>query len=126
MTQPTRFASRVYTGAAIYGILVLAPQYFMEGRIGRDYPPAITHPEHFYGFVGVALVFQFVFLLIARDPQRYRALIPLTWLEKLAFGLPALVLFQQGRLAPEVLAAGLIDLFLCVLFVMAYRRTPPT
>lgn len=126
MTQPTRFASRVYTGAAIYGILVLAPQYFMEGRIGRDYPPAITHPEHFYGFVGVALVFQFVFLLIARDPQRYRALMPLTWLEKLAFGLPALVLFQQGRLAPEVLAAGLIDLFLCVLFVMAYRRTPPT
>jgi len=126
VTQPTRFASRVYTGAAIYGILVLAPQYFMEGRIGRDYPPAITHPEHFYGFVGVALVFQFVFLLIARDPQRYRALMPLTWLEKLAFGLPALVLFQQGRLAPEVLAAGLIDLFLCVLFVMAYRRTPPT
>ena len=29
------------------------------------YPPTITHPDFFYGFVGVALVWQLVFLLNA-------------------------------------------------------------
>lgn len=47
MTTDRRFARRVFTAAAVYGILVLTPQYFMEARIGRDYPPAITHPEQF-------------------------------------------------------------------------------
>ena len=119
-----RFPRLVYRGAAIYGILVLAPQYLMEERIGVMYPPAITHPEHFYGFVGVALAWQFAFLLIAHDPRRYRPLMPITVLEKLAFGVPSVVLCLQGRIAASVLGAGLFDLFLGALFIMAYRRTP--
>src|SRR5919106_364637 len=67
-----RFATRVFTAAAVYGILVLAPQYFLEDRVGRDFPPSITHPEHFYGFIGVALAWQVLFLIIASDPVRYR------------------------------------------------------
>lgn len=118
-----RFARWVFAGAAIYGILVLAPQYFMEARIGRDYPPPITHPEHFYGFIGLALVWQFAFLLIARDPVRYRPLMPVAVLEKLAFGIPCLVLYAQGRLHAAVLAAGLIDLLLGALFALSYVRT---
>jgi hypothetical protein len=117
------FARRVFTAAAIYGIVVLAPQYFMEERIGRDYPPPITHPEHFYGFIGLALVWQFVFLLIARDPIRYRPLMLIAVLEKLVFGIPALILYAQGRLAAMVLAAGVIDLLLGTLFVLSYRAT---
>ena len=37
-----KFARRVYLIAAIYGLIVLVPQYFMEGKNGRDFPPAIT------------------------------------------------------------------------------------
>jgi hypothetical protein len=118
------FARRVFRIAAVYGVLVLAPQYFMEERIGRDFPPPITHPEHFYGFVGVALAWQLLFLLIARDPARYRAAMPVAVLEKLAFGGPAVALYLQGRLAAPVLAAGLIDLLFAALFVAAYRLTP--
>ena len=33
------FARRVFRIAAVYGVLVLAPQYFMEERVGRDFPP---------------------------------------------------------------------------------------
>lgn len=124
MPTSDRFARRAYTVAAIYGILVLLPQYFMEGRIAEKSPPAITHAEYFYGFTGLALVFQFVFLLIARDPVRYRALMPITWLEKLAFGVPAIILFAQGRLSEEMLGAGILDLVLGVLFVVAWTRTP--
>jgi hypothetical protein len=118
------FARRVYTIAGIYGLIVLLPQYFMESRIGRDMPPAITHPEYFYGFVGLALAWQLCFLAIARHPVRLRPIMPVTVLEKLAFGVPAIVLYAQGRLATSTLAFGILDLVLGVLFVLAYRRTP--
>jgi hypothetical protein len=55
------FAKRVFFLAGVYGILALTPMYFLEARLGRDFPPPITHPEHFYGFVGVALAWQVLF-----------------------------------------------------------------
>ena len=119
------FARRVFTAAGIYGLLVLLPQYFMEARVGRDFPPAITHPEHFYGFIGVALAWQVAFLRLARDPRRHRILMLPAVLEKLAFGVPALVLYLQGRVAAPVLAFGLLDLGLAALFLRAYRVTGP-
>jgi hypothetical protein len=119
-----RFARRVFTGAAVYGLLALLPQYFLEDRLNRDFPPAITHPEHFYGFVGIAVAWQFAFLVIARDPVRYRALMPVAILEKLAFGGAAIVLFALGRIAWPVLAVGAVDLVLAALFLAAYRMTP--
>ncbi len=123
MSHTDRFARRVYTVAAVYGLLVLLPQYFMEGRIGMRTPPAITHPEYFYGFIGVAVAWQLAFLVIARDPARYRALMPVTIVEKLAFGVPAIVLHQQGRLDSQMLGAGLLDLTLGVFFLTAFLRT---
>jgi hypothetical protein len=117
------FARRVFLGAGIYGMLVLFPQYFLEARISHDYPPAITHPDLFYGFIGLALVWQLAFLLIARDVLRYRALMPIAVLEKLVFGVPAVVLFVQGRIPAPVLGFGLIDLTLAVLFLAAFRAT---
>ena len=41
--------------AGAYGLIVLIPQYFLETKNGRDFPPAITHPEYYYGFIGVAI-----------------------------------------------------------------------
>jgi hypothetical protein len=118
------FARRVFLTAAVYGVLVLAPQYFMEAQVGRDFPPPITHPEHFYGFIGVALAWQVLFVVIARDPVRYRPVMPVAVLEKLGFGIAAVVLFAQGRLHAAVLGAGIIDLVLAALFLAAFRLTP--
>ena len=67
-----KFARIVFLIAGIYGILVLTPLYFLEQTIGRETPPPITHPEFFYGFLGVALAWQVLFLLIAHNPVRYR------------------------------------------------------
>jgi hypothetical protein len=117
------FASRVYRIAGIYGLVALLPQYFLLEKTGRDYPPAITHAEYFYGFIGVALAWQFVFLLIARDPARYRPIMPITLLEKAVFGLPAIALYLMGQLSLPMLGAGIIDLVLLVLFAMSYVRT---
>lgn len=119
-----RFAKIVFTAAAVYGLLVLAPQYFLEGRYGRDFPPPVVHPEHYYGFVGLALVWQIAFLLIARDPVRYRPMMLVAVLEKLSFGLAVPALYLAGRVAPLLLAPAGIDLLLGALFVAAYLKTP--
>src|SRR3954453_14606954 len=118
------FARRTFRIAGVYGLLVLLPMYFLEGRIGRDTPPPITHPEFFYGFLGGAVAWQAAFLAIARDPVRFRPLMLPAVLEKASFGLPAIALWLGGRLAASMLAAGLIDLALGVLFTVAFLRTP--
>jgi len=118
-----RLARRVFTGAGIYGLIVLLPQYFLAARIGNDTPPPITHQEYFYGFIGVAVAWQLVFLTIGRDPERYRALMIPAVLEKLAFGVPAIILYAQGQVPGSVLAVGLIELTLGTLFVAAWRTT---
>ena len=117
-----QFARRVFHIAGVYGLIVLLPQYFMEGRLGRDYPPPINHPEHFYGFIGVATAWQVAFLIIARDPVRYRLMMLPGMIEKLSFGIAAVALFAQGRLARTVVAFGLLDLLWAVLFAWAYVK----
>ncbi|HKS26927.1 MAG TPA: hypothetical protein VJS44_03870 [Pyrinomonadaceae bacterium] len=118
-----RFAKIVYTVAGVYGLLALVPQYFMEEKTGRDYPPAITHPEYYYGFIGVAVAWQVLFLLMARDPVRLRpAMIP-SILEKASFGIAVLVLFMMSRVGLLMLAAGIIDLILGALFAISYAKT---
>lgn len=120
-----KFAKYSFLIAAIYGLAVLLPQYFLEDKIGRDSPPAITHPEFFYGFIGVAVAFQFVFLIISRDPVRYRPLMLASVAEKLAFAVPAAILFYTSRLGLEMFAAGMIDLVLGTLFLISWLKTAP-
>jgi hypothetical protein len=118
-----KLARTIFLVAGIYGLLTLVPMYFAEPLIARYDPPALTHPEHFYGFVGIAIAWQVLFLLIAREPLRLRvAMIPAV-LEKLAFGVPAIVLYAQHRLSSSTLAFGLVDLLLGALFVVAYVGT---
>ena len=64
-----------------------------------------------------------MFLFIAGDIQRYRLFMLPAILEKLAFAVPALVLYAQGRAAALVAGAGIIDLMLAVFFVLAFRAS---
>ena len=118
-----RFARRVYTVAGIYGLIVMLPQYFLADRIGRDAPPPITHSEYFYGFIGVVVAWQLAFLVIARDPQRFRALMPVSVLETLVFAVPVLLLWAKGRVAASVLPFAALDLLLGALFLVSDLRT---
>ncbi len=117
------FARRVFFFAGIYGLAVLAPQYFLEARIGRDMPPEITHPEFYYGFVGVALAWQVLYLLVGSDPRRYRPVMLVGVLAKGSFFAAVLVLVLLGRTAMPMLAAASIDLLLAALFVVAFFKT---
>jgi hypothetical protein len=117
------FAKRVYYIAGIYGLLALLPQYFLEEKTGRDYPPAVTHPEYFYGFVGVAVAWQVAFLIIASDPVRFRPLMPATFIEKATFGLAVFTLYALGRVNTMMVGAAAIDMLLCTLFIVSYVKT---
>lgn len=116
-----RFARWVFIIAGIYGVVTVAPLYFMEQTISRQDPPQITHPMFFYGFVGVTLSWQLLFFAIARQPVRLRPVIPFAVLEKLSFGIGAMVLYHQGRLDQGDLYFGSIDLALAIVFFLAWR-----
>ena len=117
MPPEVRFASRVYRWAAIYGIVVLALAYFQP-------VPDPWHLTHL-GFVGTALVFQGVFLVIARDPHRFEPLMPVTLFEKLCFGIPAVAFWARGQADGLTATFGAIDLLLGAMFFAAWVRLRP-
>ena len=117
-----RFARWVFLIAGIYGLIVVTPQYFMEDMIARTTGP-ITHPEYFYGFLGVVVAFQLVFLVVSRDPIRFRPIIPACVVEKLTFGVAAWALYAAERVRADILVFAAIDLVLAVLFMMAWAKT---
>jgi hypothetical protein len=119
------FARWVFLIAGVYGVLAIAPMYFLESRFPAEAPPAITHPEFFYGFIGVTLAWQFAFLVIALDPPRYRLLMLPAMFEKFSFTAAATVLMLQGRLPGMVFGFALLDFLLGALFVIAFVKTQP-
>jgi hypothetical protein len=119
-----RFAKIAFWIAAIWGVLVITPLYFMFDLIGRKDPPPITHPAFFYGFVGAALAWQIAFFIIASDPLRYRPLMIPSIFEKFSYGVAVIILVLQERTnSSDLLFAG-TDSLLGFLFVIAYFKAP--
>jgi hypothetical protein len=118
-----KFAKVIYWVAAIWGVLVLAPLYFLFDVIGRQNPPAITHPGFYYGFVGIGLAWQIAFLVIAQDPARLRPMMLPSVMEKFAFGIALVVLVIKGRTPGTDLVLAGIDIALGVSFLAAWWKT---
>ena len=94
-----RFAKWVFLLAGVSGALLVVPPYFLERQTSEDYPPPITHPEYYYGFLGVTLAWQVLFLVIASDPVRYRRAMLPAMLEKASFAVTIPLLYAAGRVA---------------------------
>lgn len=114
LNQSRRFVRRVFIGAAIYGFLAIPVLYF------TDAPD--PHRLLYFAFAGCAMVFQGVFLVIARDPVKYAAFIPLAIFEKLSFGIPALAFWSQGQATGDMALGGAVDLLLALLFCISWRK----
>lgn len=117
-----RLARYSFYAASAYGLLCLPPQYFMEQHIGVMQPPAITHPEFFYGFLGVACAWQLAFFTIARSPLRLRPLMPAAVVEKISFAGAVFWLYAKGRVDFAVVPFACVDLLLGALFTASYLR----
>ena len=118
-----RFAKNVFRIAGVWGVAILTPMYFMFDWIGSQYPPAIGHPDFYYGFIGLALACQSVFLVIASDPVRYRPMMVAAILEKFVYVITLSALYAQGLLQAGQLAAAVPDFVLGTLFIAAFLRT---
>jgi hypothetical protein len=119
-----RFAKWVFVLAGVSGILMVVPPYFLEAKTSEDYPPPITHPEYYYGFLGVTLAWQVMFLVIASDPVRYRRAMLPAMLEKASFAFAIPILCAADRVAALWIGFAAMDATWLVLFVVAYLRTP--
>jgi protein-S-isoprenylcysteine O-methyltransferase Ste14 len=115
-----RLARRVFAIAGIYGLIVLLPLYFAEPLLAAQAP--VNHPEYFYGFIGAASVFQLVYLTIARDPVRFRPLMPLAVLAKLNFFVAVAILVALGRTNPWSMAPVSVDLLLGLAFAFVWLQ----
>jgi hypothetical protein len=118
-----RFAKWVFTLAAIYGLITIPLTYFAEPEMARRFG-ALGQPLWFYGFLGVVLVFQLVYLQTGRDPVRYRPFMLLSLLAKLSFVVTAAAMFMVGRTVAEQALVTAPDLIWSVLFAAAYLKTP--
>lgn len=115
-----RFARIVFATAAAYGFIVMFPMYFNEQRLALESPPALTHAEFYYSFIGVTLVWQMLFVLIAFHPERYRTIMLFCVAEKLSLLPMFFILNPQGRFPELWIIAIAIDLLLGALFLLSY------
>lgn len=115
-----RAARLIFGLAGLYGLIVLLPLVFAAPWL----VPAPNRPEDYYGFLGAAAVMQLVYLTIARDPVRFRPLMPIGVLAKSVFLATILTLWLQGRAAGPAIALAAVDMTLGLAFAWAWRRTP--
>jgi hypothetical protein len=120
-----RFASIVYRAAAVWGLLVLVPFYFMFAG-ASDLATTFSYPQAYFGFLGVTLAWQVAFWVIGTDPARFRPLMPVTMLEKLAYIVAIVVLFSTGRVSAAQATSAIPDTILCGLFVVSWMKTKAT
>lgn len=114
MIPAARFTRITFIIAAIYGCIAAPVLYF------TDAPD--PHRLLYFAFAGIVLVFQGVFLVIARDPMRFAPLIPLAIFEKLSFAIPALAFWARGQVPLDMGLGGIVDLVFAGLFFVAWRR----
>jgi hypothetical protein len=117
-----RFARMVFLVAGIVGLIEVTPLFLLEGTIGIKQPPPITHPEFYYGFTVIVLVWQIAFLIISRDPVRYVPLMPALFLEKLLYPIVVFTLYAQGRVTAQAFPGPVVDLIWLVLFIVAWQK----
>lgn len=118
-----KFARWTFLIAGLYGLLLVLPMLFMEQQMSQNYPPAITHPEDDYGFIAAVVAWQVAFIIMSRDPLRFRPMMLPAMIEKFGYALIAMPLFTQERIPGVVFGAAMIDLALGVLFIFAYLKT---
>ena len=69
------------------------------------------------------MAWQIAFLLLAKNPIRYRPMMIPAIIEKAAFAIAVGVLFALNGVSLPMLGAGFVDLILGALFVLAYIWT---
>jgi hypothetical protein len=102
-----KFAKIIFLIAGVLGLIELTPLYFIFDVVGRKDPPPITHPGFYYGFIGVALAWQFAFIVISKDPVRLRPMMIPAVIEKLIYATTFIALTCNRAFIPSISCSAL-------------------
>ncbi len=117
-----RFSKICFAFAGWWGVISLTPLFFFYKGIGKLSPPPLNHPEYYFGFVTVALAWQVGFLVISRDPGRYRTMMLPAMMEKFGYAACCLVLFAERQTTLSTATFGAVDFLLGLSFLLSYLR----
>ena len=118
------FAKWVFTLGGVWGVLIIAPLFFLESTLAAASTP-LSHPDIYYGFAASTLMWQVGYLAIGRDPARFRPFMLIGATGKVIYFVSCLALFLTGRVPPLVPMLTAPDILLAALFVVAWFRTAP-
>ena len=118
-----KFARIVFLVAGVWGLAVLTPLFFLIDVTGRHYPPPVSYQHFFYGFLTVAVAWQFAFFVIGSSPARFRLMMIPAIVEKLGYVVGTTILALRGVIPAADASTGVPDFVLCVLFAIAFAKT---
>lgn len=115
-----RYARNAFAIAGVYGLVMTSCLFSIGKSLGAQHPPTMTHPEFFYGFAGLFLAWQVLFLIIALNPVRLRPAMIAGVLQKVAIPLTIVPLFMLGRVGLVLVGLAGVEAFFAVAFGVAY------
>jgi hypothetical protein len=95
-----------------------------RGAVFRGLPSRHQSTEFYFGFAGLCMAWQVMFIVIGLAPVRYRMAMLPSMLEKASFAVVIPILYAQDRVAPIWLGFASMDATWFVLFAIAFLRTP--
>ena len=118
-----KFAKWVFRTAGVFGLIVMLPMLFAEQWIAQMMPPAVNHPEFFYGFVILNICWQVLYIFLSRDPQRFRPMMIPAFFVKASGPVALSWLYLQGRVSSQWITMSIMDGVFAILFLVAYWVT---
>ena len=101
----------------------MVPILFAENQIEQIMPPAVNHPEFFYGFVILNMCWQVLYLFIAKDPIRFRPMMIPSFFAKASGPVALTWLFLQGRISSQWITTTILDGAFAILFLVSFWVT---
>lgn len=114
-----KFAKWVFIIGGVFGLLAIIPLYFNEKQIA----PGLKYPEFYYGFIGINILWQVLYIYISQNLLRFRPIILFAFFVKILGVVSISYLVLIERTATWWYGIISTDLILAILFLAAYRIT---
>lgn len=118
-----KLAKWVFRTAGIFGLIVMVPLLFAMKLIDQIMPPAVNHPEFFYGFVILNICWQILYLFLSKDPIRFRPMMIPSFFAKASAPIALMWLYIQDRISNQWVAAAILDGVFAILFLVSFWVT---
>ena len=118
-----KLAKWTFRTVGVFGLIVMIPMLFVENLIEQIMPPAVNHPEFFYGFVVLNICWQILYLFLAKDPIRFRPMMIPAFLAKASAPVALIWLYLQRRISSQWITTSIMDGVFAILFLVSYWAT---